>query len=133
MHTCKVSTIPSSSRRFACIHPNLLKDMAICWCVPHCTLLHLVKQPLIWHPRNAQSTATSSASSGIQTVQRPVCCMQVTLLQMGLQNGASSSHLQHLQDCPHLDMLIPHLPSELWISLYHRLEMRQSSLQADHY
>ena len=59
--------------------------------------------------------------------------MQVRLLQMCLHSGASSSHLQHLQDCPHLDMLIPHLPSELWISLYHRLEMRQSSLQADHY
>ena len=54
------------------------------------------------------------------------------LLAMLLHSGVCSSHLQHLQDCAHLDLLIPHLPGELWISLYYCMEVRQSSLHANH-
>ena len=75
----------------------------------------LIEQPLVQQPRNA----------GVPYM------LQKMLLAMFLHSGVCSSHLQHLQDCAHLDLLIPHLPGELWISLYHCMEVRQSSLHAN--
>ena len=84
--------MPSSSRRFACIHPNLLNEIIISLTAPSC--------------------ASIKGPSHKIKIAAP-CVLQMMLLSVYLHCDVCSSHLQHLQDCAHLDLLIPHLPDEL--------------------